>query len=84
MADYSIENLTDRQVILRLNSGKTLFIEPGKPSGYIPVEETDNNTMVEKLLGRRIIALHTVEEKKKAPRTPAKTKKTKSKSKGGK
>lgn len=83
MNHYSFQNLTDRQVILRLNSGETLFIEPGKPSGYIPVEETRNNTMVDKLLDRHIIAVHTVEEPD-APRTPETTKKTKSKSKGGK
>ncbi len=89
MNHYLFENLTDRQVILRLNSGNTLFIEPGKPSGYIPVEEVSNNTMVDKLLDRRIIAVHTVEkvekvEKTDTPPTPAKNKKTKSKSRGGK
>jgi len=83
MTHYSFQNLTDRQVILRLNSGETLFIEPGRSSAYIPVEEMRNNTMVDKLLDRRIIAVHTV-EKTDTPGTPAKTKKIKSRSKGGK
>lgn len=79
----TIENLTHRQVILRLNSGKTLFIEPGTPSESLPLEELSNNIMVDKLLDRRIIAMHT--EEVNTPVAPSKTKKTKkSGSKGGK
>jgi hypothetical protein len=83
MISKTIENMTHRNVMLRLNSGNTLFIEPGKPSESIPVEEVSDNPMVDKLIERRIIAMHTVETKQSG--APAKSKtKTKSRSKGGK
>lgn len=88
----TFENLTHRQVILRLNSGKTLFIPPGKLSDPLPVEEVSDNTTVDKLLDRRIIAMHPAKAKtpaianapvkanapkpSAAPAKPAKTKKT--------
>lgn len=57
MIYYMFENLTGRQVFIRLNSGQTLFIEPGGRSGNIPGDEISDNTMVDKLLGRHIIAV---------------------------
>lgn len=55
-----IENLTTRLVIIRLNSGQTLFIDPGITSGEIPDAELTNNSTIQKLLERRVIALHAV------------------------
>jgi hypothetical protein len=90
-----IQNLTDRQVILRLNSGKSLYIDPGSTSGQVLEIELKGNPMVRKLRDRRVIALYPVEAQKEdapvsetaapAPKTIEKPKeKTKSKSKGGK
>lgn len=73
-----IENLTARMVILRLNSGQSLFIGPGAVSGEIPDVEVKNNPMLNKLRDRRVIAVHPVEK------TTKKQKQTKSRSKGGK
>lgn len=60
MTYYMVENLTGRQVLIRLNSGQTLFLEPGGRSGEIPAEEMSDNTMVDKLLNRHIIATQPV------------------------
>lgn len=51
-----IKNVTRRLVILRLNSGRSLFLEPGTTSGEIPGVELVNNTLFQKLLERGIIA----------------------------
>ena len=51
-----IKNVTRRLVILRLNSGRSLFLEPGTTSGEIPGVELVNNTLFKKLLERGIIA----------------------------
>jgi hypothetical protein len=61
MSCYMLTNLTGRQVLIRLNSGQTLFIEPGGRSGEIPGDEISDNTMVDKLLSRHIIAVNPVE-----------------------
>ena len=61
MTFYMLTNLTGRQVLIRLNSGQTLFIEPGGRSGEIPGGEIGDNTMVDKLLSRHIIAVNPVE-----------------------
>ncbi|MCK5058542.1 MAG: hypothetical protein KAT34_17940 [Candidatus Aminicenantes bacterium] len=53
-----IENLTTRLVIIRLNSGQTLFIDPGATSGEIPEVELRNNSKIKKLRDRGVIALH--------------------------
>jgi hypothetical protein len=54
------ENKTNRLVILRLNSGQTLFIDPGTSSGEIGDEEVSNNPIVKKLLDRGVIAVHSI------------------------
>jgi len=54
-------NLTGRLVMLRLNSGQTMFIEPGTVSNEIPEEEVMDNTCVNKLLQKEVIAVYTVE-----------------------
>jgi hypothetical protein len=54
------ENKTKRLVILRLNSGQTVFIDPGTFSGEIGDEEKSNNPMVKKLLDRGVIAVHSI------------------------
>ena len=47
-------------VILRLNSGQSLFIDPGTFTGEIGEKEASNNTMVNKLLDRGVIAVHSI------------------------
>ncbi len=54
------ENKTKRLVILRLNSGQTMFIDPGTFSGEIGDEEKSDNPMVKKLLDRGVIAVHSI------------------------
>lgn len=87
-----IENKTNRLVILRLNSGQSLFVGPGAYSGEIPEVELVNNPMFEKLKDRGIITVHPAVEKhpskrpkkkmpapaagKKKPDTKAKSTKT--------
>lgn len=56
MSKY-IRNNAERHVILRLNSGKNLFLETGTTSGLIPDEEVNNNRLVKKLEERRIITV---------------------------
>lgn len=51
-----IKNMTRRLVILRLNSGRSLFLQPGATSGEIAEVELVNNRMFKKLLDRGIIA----------------------------
>lgn len=53
-----IVNLTGRLVILRLNSGETLFIDPGTTSTGIPDVELRKNTMIKKLRDRGVINVH--------------------------
>jgi len=69
MTMFRIKNQTGRLVILRLNSGKSLFLEPGALSGELPGEEVGNNPMVEKLRERQNIALY--EGKSKETQSPA-------------
>jgi hypothetical protein len=54
------ENKTKQLVILRLNSGQTLFIDPGTFPGEIGDEEISNNTMVKKLVDRGVIAVNSI------------------------
>lgn len=70
----TIENLTNRPVLLRLNSGQTLHLTPRTTSGEILDVEVKSNTKVQKLAGRRVIALHETEEKRPT-RRPSKPKK---------
>jgi hypothetical protein len=55
-----IENLTNRPVFLRLNSGSTLHLTPRATSSEIRDVEVNKNTKAQKLLARRVIALHEV------------------------
>ena len=67
---FKIENLTNnRPVLLRLNSGQTLHLDPRRTSGEVLAVEIQRNAKVEKLVARRVIALHKVEEKKKTEPT---------------
>ncbi len=71
-----IENVTNRPVLLRLNSGKTLHLAASITSTEILEVEVNNNSKVKKLLERKIINLHPVEKK-----STAGTKRKKSKAK---
>ena len=57
-----IENLTNRPVLLRLNSGQTLHLAPRATSRKISEIEVTKNLKVQKLQNRHIIALHKVKE----------------------
>lgn len=70
----TIENLTNRPVLLRLNSGQTLHLAPRTTSGEIREVEVKGNAKVQKLEGWRVITLHKVEEKKRPARGPKKRK----------
>ena len=59
-----VENLTNRPVLLRLNSGRTLHLAPRTTSEEVMDVEVQNNAKAQKLEGRRVIALHQVEEKR--------------------
>jgi hypothetical protein len=59
----TIENLTNRPVLLRMNSGQTLHLSPRTTSGEIVDADVQNNAKVQKLEGRRVIALHKEEER---------------------
>lgn len=52
-----IQNLTNRPVLLRLNSGQTLHIGPLQASGALSDVEVESNTIVEKLKDKHIIAI---------------------------
>lgn len=86
----TIKNLTHRVVILRFNSGQTLYLGPRKTSGEVPGVELRNNKMIEKLRERGVVSLHSVSDTKPAAgkKKPGFTKKSKKrktqiKSKGG-
>jgi hypothetical protein len=64
----TIENLTNRPVLLRFNSGQTLHLAPRKTSKEILDVEVKGNAKVEKLEGQHVITLHTIEDKHPAPR----------------
>ncbi len=53
----TIENLIDKPVILRLNSGQTLHLSPGYPSEPIDETEVQNNEKANKLQSQRVILL---------------------------
>jgi len=57
-----IENLTNRPVLLRLRSGRSLHLAPRKTSEEISDVEVINNAKVSKLQAHRIISLHQPEQ----------------------
>lgn len=58
-----IENLTNRLVLLRCNSGETLHLPPRTTSPELPDVEVKNNSKVEKLIERQVIKIHEGEPK---------------------
>lgn len=62
-----IENLTNRPVLLRLNSGQTLHLAPSTTSIEIMDTEVKSNSKVQKLQERRVITLHPVGKKEPPP-----------------
>ena len=53
-----IENLTDKPIWLRLNSGESITIAPHALSADLPEHEVDGNAQLNKLAERRTIARH--------------------------
>jgi hypothetical protein len=74
----TIENLTNRPVLLRFNSGHTLHLAPRTISLEIRDVEINRNAKIQMLMGRRVIALQQVTEETPVTRRPTK-KPTKSK-----
>lgn len=64
-----IENLTNRLVLLRLNSGQTLHLSPRETSEEVRETEVMSNVKVQKLEGRRVISVHKVSAKKRSDRS---------------
>lgn len=64
-----IKNLTDRPVLMRLNSGASLHLSPAATSPEIVETEIRNNEKIKKLQGRHVIALQ--EASRKASKTIA-------------
>ena len=56
--EVTIENLTDRLVLLRLNSGETMHLAPGASSAAIATVEIENNAKAAKLQAQNVIAVH--------------------------
>jgi hypothetical protein len=78
-----VKNLTKQVVLLRLKSGRTLFVDAGTASEEIEDVELKNNANIERLLERGIITLKGAEKEK--PAAVKKTTKSNSKNtKGGK
>ncbi len=65
-----IENLTNRPVLLRLNSGRTLHLAPRATSSEIGGVEVNKNDKAQKLLARHVIALHEMEGSKEEKAEP--------------
>lgn len=63
----TIQNMTRRLVLLRLNSGETLFLEPGGLSRTIEDRELNHNTMLQKLRERKIISIHKAQLRSSKP-----------------
>lgn len=59
--ETSLTNLTDRPVIVMLNSGRSLHLAPRAHSEPLHQVEVNNNAMITKLLQRRLILLQDVE-----------------------
>jgi len=51
-----IENLTDKPIWVRLNSGTSLFIGPRTASEELPKHELDDNAQLDKLVQRGTLA----------------------------
>jgi hypothetical protein len=54
----TIENLTDRPVLLTLSSGETLRLAPGQRFPGLEDVEVKNNPKVDKLVMQRVVAIH--------------------------
>ena len=73
-----IENLTKRPVMIRFNSGQTLYLGSLEASVEIPDIELKANIKVKKLQDRGVIALHTI-AKRQPPKPTKEEKATKEK-----
>jgi hypothetical protein len=68
-----IKNLTQRPVLMRLNSGASLHLSPGMTSHEIVDEEVSHNEKVEKLQDRHVIALIKLKPKAQEVAAPRRT-----------
>jgi len=66
----SIENLTNRPVLLRLNSGQTLHLAPHSTSAEIIEVEVKGNSKVQRLQERHVISLQEVKKNEHIPVKP--------------
>ena len=57
---YKITNLSKQLTILRLNSGKSVHLAPGKHSDAIEDYEVNSNAMLQKLSDKGVIALQRI------------------------
>ena len=55
----AVRNLTPRHMLIRMNSGYHLRLSPGAVSGDLNELELKNNFIIDKLRGKRAIAIET-------------------------
>ncbi len=79
-----IENLTNRPVLLRCNSGETLHIAPRAISADVLDVEVKDNPKVQKLLEQHLIALREAGESKQTAAPAGAGKETSEATKEGK
>ena len=72
-----IENLTNRPVMLRFNSGQTIYLGPKVTSEEIMDLEVEDNRKVQTLQNRHIITIEKVEKKYLKPTKKSKKRKSK-------
>jgi hypothetical protein len=58
----AIRNLTSRHIFVRMNSGSSVRLSPGKTASGVSDIELKDNPTVEKLLGQRVIAVEAESE----------------------
>jgi hypothetical protein len=74
----TLENLTNRPVLLTLGGGESLRLSPGERSGPLDDVELETSGKIGKLVARGVVALHEPE-----PSRPAKKAERSGRSRGG-
>lgn len=74
-----IKNLSNRPVLMRLNSGQSVHLSPGATSAEVADAEISNNAKITKLQSRHLIVLSPLKNKgpKMTGLKKVRTKKTK-------
>jgi hypothetical protein len=71
----TIENLTNRPVLLRFNSGQTRYLAPREALKDVMYVEVKSNAKIQKLAKRRVIELNIIDlDKAKKQESPSRKK----------